>query len=139
MASVDGSLLRWVVPVVLLAASQEALGEERVSASYVIVRAPQGPVTGRCVIRGKVRGSKAELNRTTVFVARARVSDTGVVISPPSGDDEGTVLTSKGEFELPMEASGPHSLIIESGSLSLQALVSGCGLEVEVSVSQARP
>ncbi len=127
---------RYAVLLVLLGAVEAALAQDRVSASFLIVRAPSAPVTGKCVIRGKVRGSKAELNRTTVFVTRARVRDEGVVVSPPSGDDEGTVLTAKGEFELPMDGSSPRSLIIESGNLSLQALVAGCGLEVEVSVAQ---
>ena len=139
MARVDGRRWsRFAVPVVaLLLASQAAQGEDRLTPSYIIVRTPQGPVTGKCLIKGKVRGSKAELNKTTVFVARARVRDEGLLVSPPSGDDEGTVLTAKGEFELPMDGN-PHSLIIESGSLSLLAFVAGCGLEVEASVAQGK-
>jgi hypothetical protein len=138
MARVDGSRWpRFAVPVVaLVLAGLPAQAEDRVSPSYVIVRAPQGPVAGKCLIKGKVRGSKAELNKTTVFVLRARVRDEGVLLGAPTGDDEGTVLTPKGEFELPMDGSGPHSLIIESGNLSLQALVAGCGLEIEASVAQ---
>jgi hypothetical protein len=105
-----------------------------------VVRTRQAPqVPGRCDIKGKVKGSKAELNRTTVFAARARVRDEGISIAEPSADDEGTVLTPKGEFELVIEPGWTYSLSIESGKLTLQTLVSGCGLEVEASVAGAKP
>ncbi len=128
---------RAAAAIVVLGASAVALAEERLVQAYLIIKAPPGPVSGRCLIKGKVRGTPAELNRTTVYVTRAKVTDTGVLVSLPGVDDEGLALGAKGEFELPME-SGPRSLIIESGSLSLRSLVSGCGLEVEASVAQAK-
>lgn len=128
---------RAAAAVVVLAASAVALGDERLVQAYLIIKAPTAPVTGRCVIKGKVRGTPAELNRTTVYVTRAKVTDQGVLVSLPGVDDEGLALGAKGEFEIPME-SGPRSLTIESGSLSLRSLVSGCGLEVEASVTQTR-
>jgi hypothetical protein len=131
---------RGTVAALLVLGAQAALGQDRLVSAYLVVRTRQTPApAGRCDVKGKVKGSRAELNRTTVFATRARVRDDGILVAGPGADDEGTVLNAKGEFELVLDPSWTYTLTIESGKLTLQSLVSGCGLEVEASVAQLKP